>query len=187
MNFLKSILKNILFVLFTGCINDSAIQPGEVYTPYLTSYPDNSKVNLKWVKPGCAFINIPGYTCPQQDPDYFEILISDKSPSNLKPYSKLKRNVFETTIENLENGKSYYFAIKAVKFIAYEADYNWDSGYTWSIFIMNLLNQMETKVVDLGNLGEWSPVDKRIVYQTSKGEILNSSGFVPTYIQIFDL
>lgn len=114
MNIMKTII--IIFFLLTlwSCKKESAIESGaiEFYTPYLTCTRNNGTVTLKWVKPMCLFQE--SNVCPQADPDHFEILMSNISPSELKFHTTAKNNLFEITISNLTNGTPYYFAIKSV-------------------------------------------------------------------------
>lgn len=111
---MRTIIIISLLLTFWGCKKDASIESGTIdfYTPYLTCTRNNGIVTLKWEKPGCQFIK--ELDCPTADPDHFEILMSDISPSELKFHSKVKNNIFETTIANLTNGKPYYFAIKSV-------------------------------------------------------------------------
>jgi hypothetical protein len=109
---LRTILVFLLFFTIYGCKKDVPFQSGadELYTTYLYSTRNDGKVSLTWGKPGCPYSK----DCPSFDPQYFEILISDGGPSELKQYATSSNNTFGATIGNLANGKPYYFAIKAV-------------------------------------------------------------------------
>ena len=101
--------------LFCSCKRvglEQEVDPNGLYTPYLTSVRNDVQVVLKWGKPACAFCG--GCPCPELKPDHFEILFSETGTSDLKTYSTVSANVFEASINNLVNGKPYYFAIKAV-------------------------------------------------------------------------
>ncbi|MEO7316645.1 MAG: hypothetical protein ABIW47_15750, partial [Ginsengibacter sp.] len=111
MHILKVITTIFLLLTIWGCKRDLPIQSPEnqLYTPYLTSIRNDAKVTLKWGKPFCV-----DFDCSQLDPDHFEVLMSDTDPSKLKKHTTVSNNQFEITINNLTNGKPYYFAIKAV-------------------------------------------------------------------------
>ena len=109
----------VLLFASSGCRKDLSLNPDadKLYTPYLTSVRGDGEVTLKWGKPACELCGT--CPCPGLDPKYFEILISDSSPAELKPFSTVKNNIFEVTINNLTNGTPYYFAIIAIGQIEY--------------------------------------------------------------------
>ncbi len=111
---MKTIIKLALLLTLWSCAKESSSESDNIdfYTPYLTSVRNNATVTLKWGKPGCLFIK--SGVCPTADPDHFEILMSEKSPSELKLQTTVKNNIFEIAITNLTNGIPYYFAIKSV-------------------------------------------------------------------------
>lgn len=114
MNIMKTIITIFLLLAIFSCKKDEPGQSESIdfYTPYLTSTRNNGTVTLKWGRPVCNFLG--DYVCPLADPDHFEILMSDLSPSELKFQTKAQNNIFEITISNLTNGTPYYFAIKSV-------------------------------------------------------------------------
>lgn len=162
-----SVMRQIIFLTFWGCIffsceyNDINKNSGEneLYTPYLTSIRNNGKVTLQWGKPGCPMCGI--CVCPQLDPDHFEILMSTNDLSDLKVHSYVSNNIFEVTINNLTNGKPYYFAIKAVGI---------NKQFTVSMTIMTIPDIMEnihslfTTIDKSRELGTWSPDQSSVSY-----------------------
>jgi Tol biopolymer transport system component len=152
---LRIITTIILFMTFWSCVKET--DTNELYTPYLTSTRSNKKVTLKWGNPGCEY----SYDCPQLNPDYFEILMSETDPAELKSYGTVSNSIFEVSISNLTNGKPYYFAVKAV---------GRNSQFTISKTIMTIPDNPETiqsifKTVDRDRYsGTWSPDQSSVAY-----------------------
>ncbi len=146
-----------------GCQKDPSvdIKTDELYTPYLTSVRDNGKITLMWGKPACLYCaNCP---CPQLDPNHFEIFVSDSDPSDLKFHSTVSNNIFEVAINNLTNGKPYYFAIRAVG----------QKEFTVSKTVMTIPENAETvqplfpTIDNNKELGTWSNDQSKIGYISS--------------------
>ena len=157
MKSLKTITTIFFLLTLWGCKIDPPIQPetDELYTPYLTCIRNNRKVTLRWIKPICP------WACPQSDPDYFEILMSDADPSELKIHATVSNNIFEVTINDLTNGTPYYFAIKAV---------GQSKQFTVSNTIMTVPDNPENiqklfqTINENRQLGTWSPDQLLIAY-----------------------
>ncbi len=135
--------------------------PNGLYTPYLISERSDGAVTLSWGRPACLYCGT--CSCPQLSPDHFEILYSDSDTSALTSYSVFGANLydFEFTIDNLENGKPYYFAIKAIL-----------SGrrYTRSRIVMTIPGPSENVLPALEQVGNdvyqgaWSPDQEAVAY-----------------------
>ncbi len=108
MNNLKTITAIFLIVTLWSCKKGDLIEKKDLYPHTLTSIRNNASVVLQWRKPWCPF------DCPQFVPERFEILMSDTDPLTLKFHATVSNTVFNFTIDNLINGKPYYFAIKAI-------------------------------------------------------------------------
>lgn len=164
MNHLKAYIGFLLLLTLWTCKIDPPIQLGtsgtnELYTPYLTSIRNNGEVTLKWGKPACPLCG--GCVCPQLEPDHFEILISETGPSELDFHATVSSNVSEVTVDNLTNGNTYYFAIKAVG----------DGGqFTVSKTIMTIPDDPENiqtlfQTIDKSKeFGSWSPDQSSVAY-----------------------
>jgi Tol biopolymer transport system component len=131
----------------------------DIYTPYLTSTRDDQQITLRWGKPGCAYCGF--CICPQLEPDYFEVLMSDTDPSALQLHTRVKKDVAEMVIGNLSNGKPYYFAVRAGKIFRQA---------TVSRTIMTIPDIAENiqglfPTVDTSReLGTWSPDQSSVAY-----------------------
>jgi Tol biopolymer transport system component len=158
----KIILWNLLMLVFTSCDYndiDKKDRANELYTPYLTSIRNNGTVTLQWAKPMCEFCA--GCVCPQLEPDHFEILMSDTDPSGLKIHTAIANNISEIVINNLTNGKPYYFAIKAVK------PHRQATVSTTIMTIPDNAENIQALFQEAGKnreLGTWSPDQKSVAY-----------------------
>ena len=158
MNNLKSITAIFLIVTLWGCKKGDLIEKKDLYPHTLTSIRNNGSVVLQWQKPWCPF------DCPQLVPERFEILMSDTDPSTLKIHATVSNNVFNFTIDNLINGKPYYFAIKAI-------DDN--KKFTLSKTVMTIPENPENietlfPITDKDRvLGTWSPEKSSIAYTSN--------------------
>ncbi len=151
----------IIVYLFVSCDDqlDLETDPNGLYAPYLSSLRNNEAIILKWGKPPCLLCG--GCPCPQLDPDYFEVLYSDTDRSNLQVYVVVDNDVFETTVNDLANGKPHYFSIRAV--ISGER-------YTQSEIVMAIpdspeqINRLFETVDREAKLGTWSPDQSSVAY-----------------------
>ena len=131
----------------------------KLYTPYLTSIRGDKEVTLHWGKPAFAYCGLCVY--PQLEPDYFEVLMSDTDPSDLQIHTTVKKSISEIAIDNLSNGRPYYFAVRAVKILRQAAV---------SMTIMTIPDIPENiqglfQTVDRSReLGTWSPDQSSVAY-----------------------
>ena len=181
MNHLKTYIGFLLLMTFGSCTKDLLIQPGanELYTPYLTSTRNFKEVTLKWGRPACELCG--SCVCPQLNPYYFEILISDTDPSEFDLYTVVSNNVFELTIDNLTNGTPYYFAIKAV---------GHNTQFTVSKTIMTIPNNPENiqplfQETDKERIfGTWSPDKNSVAYVSDYTWNNGNNGVKSVFISI---
>lgn len=156
----------IVFLFLAGIIisceyNDIEIDDGGrgLWTPHLMSTLDDGQTTLHWAKPGCLLCGT--CICPQTNPDYFQILLSTGSASDLSVFTTVDSGTFAAVIDELTNGKPYYFAVRAVK-----------DGLpaTTSMTIMtvpgvagNVIPQFATAGFDR-QMGTWSPDGSSVAY-----------------------
>ncbi len=158
----KSLFFIIPLLTLLSCIEDYSIQPADrLYTPFLISSRNNEEVTLKWGKPACPYCGI--CVCPQLAPDYFEILISDSDPTEIRYHATVSDNIFQVTVINLTNGKPYYFAIKA---------FGNNGQFTTSMTIMTIPDNPENiqplfNTIDKSSQkGTWSPDQGLVAYES---------------------
>jgi hypothetical protein len=124
---LKATMKNIFLLTIAfcllGCTKDEPDQQDtnhEMWYPYPRAIIDNSKVELSWYYPYYYYksasekslIYIPDYV----EPDFFEIYSSEGDMNHFDRVKIIRNDkTYTYSFNNLSNGKSYYFYVKATK------------------------------------------------------------------------
>ena len=104
----------ILLLLFVnwGCKEEAPLPQSEgtpVFQPQLISYPSDQKIQLEW-----WWVSWDVNVEPARlEPESFEVLGSDVSADELEVIGTVDADQVDYEVSNVENGKPYYFAIRA--------------------------------------------------------------------------
>ena len=172
----------ILLGLCWGCqkeglfLNDAI----PVYEPQLISHRSDQAVLLEW-----RWLTWDATIEPaRKEPEYFEVLASDVSASQLEVIATLGRDQSTYNIENLDNEKPWYFAVRALA----------EGGIaTHSRTVMTVPGTSEpvTPLIPEAPFhrleASWSPVGNQVAVAVVPDEYSSASNFSGEGIYIFDL